>query len=323
MHPQRSTWGTVTYHFRVAEEGRSSHQEAQLHNARRRYPVDDLTAALADLRYKFGTFMDWPSDDRLVDDEVFERANPEHPRAATNRFRRQHAATFFWMLAEGDPSLVTDEALYALHRSLFDSSAAVRYDVAMALGHLNRPESGPFLEQLIATEPSAQVKDVARWAYSGRISNTYGSPITSPSPSAAFRQPGESDIVRDDNHPTNMNGVDVFFLLWAACAWERRAGLETEAVRSNFTELSRPDFSFRAVGSEPQQLCTSRLRAYRDDLEHRIGKYQLTPVTVVEACSRIESVLHQFRLFGYHEYYAGHEGDIRVRLLWNDAASWL
>ena len=31
--------------------------------------------------------------------------------------------------------------------------------------------------------------------------------------------------------------------------------------------------------------------------------------------SRVRSILHYFRVIGYHEYYAGHEGGIRVRLL--------
>jgi hypothetical protein len=62
-------------------------------------------------------------------------------------------------------------------------------------------------------------------------------------------------------------------------------------------------------------MSTSVLRAYRNDLERRIEEHQLGVVTVAELHSRIQLILHEFRLMGYYEYYAGHESSIRIRLL--------
>jgi hypothetical protein len=300
----------------MTEEARSARQQTQLTNARQRYPVDDLTPALADLGYEFGTFMDWPTGPEADrDPREFDRADPDHPYAIRNRQRRQEAASFFSMLAEGDASLMTDEALAALHRALFDCTAAVRYDVAMALGHLNRPQSAPFLERLIATEPrSAGVRAVAQWAHSGHADTRYGSPIVGTATSA-FRQPCESDMVRDDNHISVISSSDVFHLLWSACSWEHKARVETEVVRRNFEELCRPGFSFQTgVGGEPQHLSTSRLRAYLEDLQQRIETHHLNPPTVADIHARVRSILHYFRVIGYHDQYAGQEGGIRQRL---------
>lgn len=148
---------------------------AALDNAMSLYPVNDLAAALRDLGYGFGTFFDWPREPVLQDDSAFEAANPDHPLAWRWRERRQRAAGFFLALTEGDPSLITPEALGELHRSLFDCSAAVRVDIARCLGFLGRPESAPHLERLLDAEPESEmVRQAVEWALHGDKSRPLG-----------------------------------------------------------------------------------------------------------------------------------------------------
>lgn len=300
-------------------DGGRKRREIQLENARARYPVDDLSDALADLHCGFGTYFEFPSDEYAVQDTpTFDAAHPGHPLHSDVRWRRQEAASFFWMLGEGDPSAITAELLPELHRSLFDASAAVRYDIAMCLGHANHPESGPHLQRLIETEPTSDmVRSVARWALSGDDARRYGASIGEPSASELFRRPEDSEIRRDRMHTRGISAEPLFNLLWAACAWELAHDLATNLTRENFAILCATDFTFRSgvPDAEPQRLHTSWLRMFRRQLDQMIADHAARTIRAKEVDERITSTLQGFKLWGHHDYYAGHESGIRLRLL--------
>lgn len=287
-------------------------------NARCRYPIEDLTDALTDLRFGFGTFSEYPSDEfEAQDTSTFDAAHAGHPLSSELRWRRQNASGFFWMLGEGDPSAVTDKVLPELHRSLFDSSAVVRYDIAMCLGHVNHPSSAPHLRRLIDTEPdSKMVRAVASWALSGDESRRYGAVLGDQWASLQFRRPEDSEIRRDRMHTWGLSIEQLYYLLWAACAWEIERGLATDIVRENFSLLSAPDFTFQSKpDADPQRLYTTWLRMFRQHFRQTVADRTARQIRAREIQERITSTMQMFKLWGYHDYYAGHEGGIRLRLL--------
>jgi hypothetical protein len=293
-------------------------REIQLHNARQRYPTDDLSDAVKDLSHGFGTFMEFPEDAFLQQDTpTFDATHAGHPLHSEFRWCRQEAASFFWMLAEGDPTAITDAVLPELHRSLFDASAAVRYDLAMCLGHANRPESAVHLRRLIETEPSSgNVRDVARWALAGDTNRRFGAALADPAGSSVFRRPGNSEIRRDRMHSWGLSVEEMYHLLWAACAWEMSTAIATDLVRENFAILSAPDYRFSDGPDAPaQHLHTSWQRMFRQDMERNIAEHSSRVIRACEIDQRIVSTLQGFKLWGYHDHYAGHEGGIRLRVL--------
>ena len=138
--------------------------EIALNNAQRRYPIDDLSRPLTDLRHHRQSIFSMPPA-RITDDTKFATNNPDHPCAETNRFRRQRAADFFKLLATGQPSSFSTAVLAELHESLFDRDPAVRMTVAETLGILRRPESLPHLHRLLESEDeSAWVRNTTKAA---------------------------------------------------------------------------------------------------------------------------------------------------------------
>ena len=263
--------------------------------------------------------MDFPRDTAhgIGDTRDFDREHSGHPMHSTVHTKRIQASRFFWQLSEGDPSAIPDSVLPDLHRSLFDASAAVRYDIAMCLGQLRRPASAAHLQRLIDTEPDSQnVRDVARWALEGDRQCRYGAPITDTTAQLALRDPADSEITRDRRHGPLLGVRNMFYVLWAAYAWELRHDLANDTVRANLSTLSSPTFTFRgASGEEPQTLHTSLQRVVYAHIEQAIKDYAQRPLTAADANQRITETLTMFKMVGYYDYFAGHEGDIRIRLL--------
>lgn len=293
-------------------------RQVQLHNAALRYPIDDLADALRDLGTGFATFMEFPEDATVRQDaRTFDAAHPRHPMHSRFHSRRLEASGFFWMLAEGDPSAITDDALADLHRSLFDASAAVRYDVAMCLGHANRPESAQHLQRLLDTEPSSNmVRQVARWALAGDENRRFGAALGDASGSSVLRRPEDCEIRRDRMHAWGLATAETYHLLWAACAWELSSGCATDLVRENFAILSAPDYTFaNGPDAAAQHLHTAWQRMFRRDLERTIADHSSRVIRANDVEQRIRSTLQGFKLWGYRDHYAGQEGGIRLRLI--------
>lgn len=125
--------------------------------ARGRQERNGLSAALENLRYKYGSMFEFsPTNFLEVDDRKFREANPNHPMADPQRFIRQGAAEFVGNIAAKNPALIDQDGLKQLHDALFDRCPAVRMDIAQSLGKLRRTESIPKLQRLLATEDESQ-----------------------------------------------------------------------------------------------------------------------------------------------------------------------
>lgn len=101
----------------------------------------------------------------IRDDSKFEEANPEHPLASSNRFRRQNAADFFVNLASERPEIFTNELMEELHQAAFDCDAAVRLSMVKALQALGNKTSFEVLNNLHQQETASMwVKKAAQEA---------------------------------------------------------------------------------------------------------------------------------------------------------------
>jgi hypothetical protein len=123
--------------------------------ARGRLKQNGLSAALENLRYKYGSMFDF-APVGVVDDRKFREANPDHPMAEPQRFIRQGAADFVNNIAAENPTSIDQTALERLHDALFDRCPAVRMAIAQALGTLRRADSIPVLRRLLAAEDESE-----------------------------------------------------------------------------------------------------------------------------------------------------------------------
>ncbi|NLL86265.1 MAG: VWA domain-containing protein [Syntrophomonadaceae bacterium] len=87
-----------------------------------------------------------------VSDHCFEKQNPHHPLAASNRFIRIDAADKIMDLAKRYGQPLPADILEVLHQSLFDCSAAVRHSIAGALFLAGNQSSIPYLDRLLEQE---------------------------------------------------------------------------------------------------------------------------------------------------------------------------
>lgn len=278
---------------------RDQTRSVSLHNARLRYPTDDLSEALNDLQAGFGTFFDWPIDrSTIIDTHEFDRKHPDHPWASRHQERRQRASGLFWWLGVGDATLIDASTLEILHQSLFDVSAAVRYDIAMCLGHVNRPESRTHLERLLSAEPESDgVREAVRWALYGSTTTHFGSDMSNATPSGVVA-PTDSDITRDRLHGGAMSQADSFCVLWAALVWERRHGFADGDRHGDLAALSAPDFTF-GEPANPQRLATSQVRMFRRHFERCVNDRLAGSIHAVDVAQRYRSVLFGFKSIGY------------------------
>lgn len=103
--------------------------------------------------------------DYIRDDSKFDEANPEHPLASSNRFRRQDAADFFVNLASERPEIFTEKLIEDLHQAAFDCDAAVRLSTVKALQTLGNKMSFDVLKNLQQQETESMwVKKAAQEA---------------------------------------------------------------------------------------------------------------------------------------------------------------
>lgn len=86
------------------------------------------------------------------DDRCYEKANPEHPLAASKRLTRIAAADRIMKLAREYGRTLPREILEVLHRCLFDCSAAVRQSLAGALFFSGDDSSLEVLSRLLELE---------------------------------------------------------------------------------------------------------------------------------------------------------------------------
>jgi len=295
-----------------------------LHNRYRQYSLDDLNQVLADLRYKRVSIAEIGEIPEIRDDIKFEKQNPEHPLAASNRFRRQGAAEFFLCLAEESPDLITKDILNELHISLFDCDAAVRFDIAKALGFLNRAESIEPLRRIIEEEPeSKMVRQMAELAYSGHKKSIYGKNTLTLS-GLSEKESGESTIREElTSSLMKISSSNCFYILFAALAWENTVGILTERGWKNLSVLRSPGFTYSVDGGNEQwRLSSSTKRVFLQDFRARISRYYENPIDASTLTERIDGVICEFRLIGYEVNYAGNEGSIRQRLFAGIGKEW-
>jgi hypothetical protein len=132
-----------------------------------------VAEAIEDLGYRRKTIFEMPPVE-IRSDVEFETANPEHPEAASNRFRRidaveylyevvrllngytvgvlEEIVEFFRTISDNKRLQIERGILPELHDALFDRDAAVRLTVVETLAILARPESIPLLERLSRSE---------------------------------------------------------------------------------------------------------------------------------------------------------------------------
>ena len=130
--------------------------------------------ARQDLKWRWMSYRDYVKEveqgqlidaDYIRDDSKFDEANPEHPLASSNRFRRQDAADFFVNLASERPDIFTDELVEDLHQAVFDCDAAVRLSMVKALRTLGNKKSFEVLKDLQQQETESMwVKRAAQEA---------------------------------------------------------------------------------------------------------------------------------------------------------------
>ncbi len=249
----------------------STQKEIALHNAANRYPIDDagINVALNDLRF-FRSSMFEVDRSRILDDRSFEKNNPAHPLAAKNRFTRQNAAQFFLLLSQGAPELITNEILEELHISLFDCDAAIRFDIAQALGILSRPESSSFLLRLIEKEDeSKMVKQIAEEVFAS-IGSTIGQKeLHSNEESITIRHTDESRHksslrnVSKITRPIKVSIHDEFYILLSALSYEAKNNIITKTGEKNLELLRSQDFSYSISGDkETYSLDLHKKRAF-------------------------------------------------------------
>lgn len=127
---------------------------------------DIIPKHLERLAQNFGTYFDYPRPKNWdeLDTENIEREYPEHP--LTKRGARIQAIAALRLLALHHPESFDSAAFNALHRSLFDASAAVREDAAITIGILRHLNSRPWLTFAYAHEPeSEEVRRSLVWAW--------------------------------------------------------------------------------------------------------------------------------------------------------------
>ena len=101
----------------------------------------------------------------FADDMEFERKNPNHPLAATSRFRRIDAADYFYALSLKAPEKFDINLLQEMHVACADCCPAVRLAMVRTVGCLRNQFSIPVLERVIEKEKSkTSTREVARQA---------------------------------------------------------------------------------------------------------------------------------------------------------------
>lgn len=129
---------------------------------RRSEILTEIKKALPDLEDGFMTMADFnagvtakriaPRPTLEVMDLQFEARYPAHPLAVSRRFTRIHAADRIMELASWCRKPLPTEILDALHKSLFDCSAAVRHSIASALFLAGNESSVVHLQKLLEQE---------------------------------------------------------------------------------------------------------------------------------------------------------------------------
>ncbi len=100
-----------------------------------------------------------------ADDKKFEEKYPNHPLAATSRFRRISAADYFYALSLKAPEKFDFKLLQEMHVACADCCSAVRLAIVRTVGCLRNHVSIPVLECVIENEKSETwTKEAARQA---------------------------------------------------------------------------------------------------------------------------------------------------------------
>ncbi len=137
-----------------------------------------VTEAIEDLKYRRRSIFEM-APVRFRSDSEFEAANPDHPQAMSNRFRRIDASDylyevvrllngytvevseekieFFRSVLDTKRLQIEREILPELHDAVFDRDAAVRLTVVETLAILARSESIPSLEKLADSEDEGEL----------------------------------------------------------------------------------------------------------------------------------------------------------------------
>ncbi len=135
--------------------------------------MDEICNKLLDLHFnwmtvdeyesqvKLGRMIRWPGPE---DDSRFDQENPNHPLAATSRFRRRGASGYFYALSLEAPEKFELELMEEMHKACEDCYVSVRFDMVRILGYLRNPTSIPVLERIIAKEYDRFTKEAATQA---------------------------------------------------------------------------------------------------------------------------------------------------------------
>lgn len=106
-----------------------------------------------------------------------------------------------------------------------------------------------------------------------------------------------------------------FCILHSALRWETENRLITRQGAENLILLESPDWTFRGKDGTEQRFDFAAAARCRKDLDAKI-LFHISHSPSAEAVGeRMRTVLAQFQLFGFWDYYAGHEGTIRQRIL--------
>jgi len=155
-------------------DNRSKHRIKREDSLRGKVPLDSIVAeAVEELKFRRRSIFEM-APVHFRGDAEFEVANPDHPQAMSNRFRRidasdylyevvrllngytlgvaEESVEFFRSVPDNKRVRIEETLLSELHNALFDRDAAVRLTVVETLAVLARAESIPFLERLSRSE---------------------------------------------------------------------------------------------------------------------------------------------------------------------------